>query len=319
MQCYGLYGVEVVSTSGGPIKCMLRTLGYRTPWKLLSPADQFQAKYFVGTDVLDQGCRHGVCNTFSFAPLIKYAAGEPVSRDYLDWVVMTSKLNNVHKKRLSGRPVIMDLGFIDDDELAETIHSLGGIYPKGTWVYKDGYSGSALRKYFEVEGRKLVAANDGGALTAQQKINLLKETGSKFFLKTNPKYLIPLKISLKGREVLAKNIQSFENEIVKPLKKALSNGKPQRISFKVNEKQLSDKHFQIINKISNLNGPSHSMAIVGYTDNAKNRYGPAFIIQNSWGTDDGYKGVHYITVEELKKLKDEGNLSVTFHELEEIP
>jgi hypothetical protein len=88
------------------------------------------------------------------------------------------------------------------------------------------------------------------------------------------------------------------NERVLPVKKSISEGKPVIIAMNTPNSFDSAKDVWRPYESPNIAHGGHAMCVVGYDDT---RYGGAFEIQNSWGTDWGNNGYIWITYNDFAR------------------
>ena len=92
------------------------------------------------------------------------------------------------------------------------------------------------------------------------------------------------------------------NERVPPVKKSLSEGKPVVIGMNTPDSFFGAKDLWEPTESPTRNHGGHAMCVIGYDDD---KYGGAFEIQNSWGTDWGNNGYVWIRYRDFAAFVDE--------------
>ncbi|MCL2444236.1 MAG: hypothetical protein FWD13_12345 [Treponema sp.] len=92
------------------------------------------------------------------------------------------------------------------------------------------------------------------------------------------------------------------NDRVLPVKKSLSDNKPVIIGMNTPPSFYQARDVWRPYENPNMNFGGHAMCVVGYDDN---RYGGAFEVQNSWGTNWGERGYIWITYNDFARFVSE--------------
>jgi len=92
------------------------------------------------------------------------------------------------------------------------------------------------------------------------------------------------------------------NDRVLPVKKSISDHKPVIIGMNTPPSFYQTKDVWRPHENPNINFGGHAMCVIGYDDD---KYGGAFEVQNSWGTDWGERGYIWITYNDFARFVSE--------------
>lgn len=109
-----------------------------------------------------------------------------------------------------------------------------------------------------------------------------------------------------GQEWTYENFYNWKIDKATPVKQAVGNGYPvvmgmelpESIFYVVGSDQWKATEAEVA-AIPNVKTYGHAMTIIGYDDN---KYGGAFEVQNSWGTEWGNQGYFWVTYEDFNRF-----------------